>query len=63
MTGRKKNSSPLGDIHLLVATLPGDIQAALGKLPLEQLVEVVMDLGRFPEARLPDRVVRLARNR
>jgi stage III sporulation protein SpoIIIAA len=60
MTGRKKNSSPLGDIHLLVATLPGDIQAALGKLPLEQLVEVVMDLGRFPEARLPDRVVRLS---
>lgn len=60
MTGRKKNSSSLGDIHLLVATLPGDLQAALGKLPLEQLVEVVMDLGRFPEARLPDRVVRLS---
>jgi hypothetical protein len=35
------------------------LQAALRKLPLEQLVEIVMDLGRFPEARFPDRVVRL----
>jgi stage III sporulation protein SpoIIIAA len=60
MTGRKKDSSPLDDIHLLVATLPGDIQAALRKLPLEQLVEVVMDLGRFPEARYPERVIRLS---
>jgi stage III sporulation protein SpoIIIAA len=61
MTDRKKNPLPehVDDIHLLVATLPGELQAALRKLPLEQLVEIVMDLGRFPEARLPDRVVRL----
>lgn len=60
MTGRKKNSTPIDDTHLLVATLPGELQAALRRLPLEQLVEVVMDLGRIPEARFPDKVVRLS---
>jgi stage III sporulation protein SpoIIIAA len=50
---------PGADIHLLVATLPGDLQAALHKLSIEHLVEVVMDLGRPPEARFPDRTVRL----
>ena len=57
---RKKNVSPHDDIHLLVATLPGELHGALHRLPLEQLIEVVMDLGRYPEARFPDRVVRLA---
>jgi len=60
MTDRKNNSSKVDDVHLLVATLPGDLQAALLSMPLEQLVEVVMDLGRFPEARFPDQVVRLS---
>jgi len=59
-TSRKKVANPEDDIHLLVATLPGDLQAALRKLPLEQLVEVVMDLGRLPEARFPDNVIRLS---
>ncbi|RNC65834.1 MAG: AAA family ATPase, partial [Desulfuromonadales bacterium] len=57
---RKKNVPPLGDTLLLVATLPGEIQAALHRLPLDQLLEVVMDLGRLPEARFPDKAVRLA---
>ncbi len=60
MTNRKKNSPMVDDVHLLVATLPGELQAALRKLPLEQLVEVVMDLGRLPEARFPDKVIRLS---
>lgn len=47
------------DVHLMVATLPGDIQAALHRLPLDQLLEVVMDLGRYPEARFTGQVVRL----
>jgi len=48
------------DIALLVATLPDGIQAHLGRLPLEQLVEIVMDLGRAPEARYPDSAVKLS---
>jgi stage III sporulation protein SpoIIIAA len=60
MTNRKKNTPKVDDVHLLVATLPGELQAALRKLPLEQLVEVVMDLGRLPEARFPDKVARLS---
>jgi len=60
MTGRKKTTLPDDDIHLLVAALPGDLQASLRKLPLEQLLEVVMDLGRLPEARFPERVARLS---
>jgi stage III sporulation protein SpoIIIAA len=55
----KKRVSPDEDIHLLVATLPGELQAALHRLPLESLIEVVMDLGRLPEARFPDRTVLL----
>ncbi len=56
---RKKGILPGEDIHLLIATLPGDLQAAIYQLPIDQLVEVVMDLGRPPEARFPDQVVRL----
>src|SRR5512146_500333 len=56
---RKKGASPGEDIHPLIATLPGDLQAALYQLPIDHLVEVVMDLGRTPEARFPDQVVRL----
>ena len=58
-TSRKKPAPPGEDIRLLVATLPGDLQAAIYALPIDQLVEVVMDLGRHPEARFPDRAARL----
>jgi stage III sporulation protein SpoIIIAA len=57
---RKKAAPPVEDIHLLVATLPVALQTALHKLPLDQLLEVVMDLGRPPEARFADKVVRLS---
>jgi stage III sporulation protein SpoIIIAA len=57
---KKKDSTVLEDIRLLVATLPAGLQAVLQKLPIEQLIEVVMDLGRTPEARFPDKVVRLS---
>ncbi|AJE04910.1 hypothetical protein GPICK_11665 [Geobacter pickeringii] len=40
--------------------LPAELQTALHRLPLDELLEVVMDLGRPPEARFPERVVRLA---
>jgi len=57
---RKPVSSEQDDTLLLVATLPAELQAVLHKLQLDQLLEVVMDLGRVPEARLPDQVVRLS---
>jgi stage III sporulation protein SpoIIIAA len=60
MTNRKNIPASVDDVHLLVATLPGELQAALRQLPLAQLLEVIMDLGRIAEARFPDRVVRLS---
>jgi stage III sporulation protein SpoIIIAA len=60
-TQRRKPAPPDNDdIHLLVATLPGELHGALHRLPLEQLLEVVMDLGRRPEARFPEQVIQLA---
>ncbi len=56
---RKKTSTVVEDVHLLVATLPASLQAALHKMPVDQLIEVVMDLGRPPEARFPEKVIRL----
>lgn len=58
--GRKHVSRERDDTMLLVATLPALLQTSLHELPLDQLIEVVMDLGRYPEARFTDRVVRLA---
>jgi stage III sporulation protein SpoIIIAA len=43
------------DLHLLIATLPVALQSALQRLPLEDLVEIVMDLGRPAQARFPER--------
>jgi stage III sporulation protein SpoIIIAA len=40
------------DLSLLTSTLPLPLQEALKGLPLDKLVEVVMDLGRPAEARL-----------
>lgn len=61
MKNSAKQSVPgKNDTLLLVATLPAELQAALQRLPLEQLIEVVMDLGRLPEARLHERVERLS---
>jgi stage III sporulation protein SpoIIIAA len=48
------------DFALLVAVLPAPLQAAVQALPESELLEVVMDLGRPPEARLVGRVQRLA---
>ena len=48
------------DLELLIATLPQALQDAVSALPREDLLEVVLDLGRSPQARLPGRAVRLA---
>ena len=47
------------DLALLIETLPEDIQQALRKLPRDELLEVVMDLGRLPQARLPGQSINL----
>jgi stage III sporulation protein SpoIIIAA len=57
---RKKSPSPGQDILLLVATLPAELQGTLLKLELDKLLEVVMDLGRLPEARFSEEVVTLS---
>ena len=48
------------DIHLLVAALPAEYQATLHGHPLENLLEVILDLGRMPQARFTDHMIRLA---
>ena len=57
------NNQEPEDIQLLTMTLPVDFQSRLRELPLEQLLEVVMDLGRIPEARFPEQVVPLGQRR
>ncbi len=43
------------DLELLLAVLPEHIRASLQKLGrASDLIEIVMDLGRLPEARFPD---------
>ncbi|HXV22119.1 MAG TPA: R3H domain-containing nucleic acid-binding protein [Desulfuromonadales bacterium] len=59
---RKKTPAPGEDILLLVAALPAELQAVLLKMELDKLLEVVMDLGRIPEARFPERVAPLSDN-
>lgn len=61
MKNSRKHAGGEGDdTLLLVATLPAAWQASLHQLALDHLLEVVMDLGRLPEARFPGRVVRLS---
>ncbi|MFO8238406.1 MAG: AAA family ATPase [Prochlorococcaceae cyanobacterium] len=58
-----RQQSPQGitdDLGRLLAVLPAAVAAALPCGPeREQLLEVVLDLGRVPEARYPGRVVEL----
>lgn len=50
------------DLALLVDTLPDDLRERVASLPGEQLLEIVLDLGRAPQARLPGRAVDLSRD-
>src|SRR3954463_2893563 len=50
----------IDDLDALLSSLPPEIVAAVHALPEKQaLIEVVLDLGRRPEARYPDREVTL----
>ena len=57
---KRSHTSVVGDLESIVAIIPPHIQEPLQELKgLEDLLEVVLDLGRPPEARFPDRDVPL----
>ena len=47
------------DLQLLIDTLPEPLQLSVRPFTGEQLLEIVLDLGRPPQARLPGRAVNL----
>jgi hypothetical protein len=50
----------IDDLDALLSALPSEIVAAVHALPnKEDVIEVVLDLGRRPEARFPDSEVTL----
>ncbi len=56
----RPNRETTDDLEALLAALPPEIVAAIHELPEKtDLIEVVMDLGRRPEARFPDSEVTL----
>ncbi len=56
----RRNRESIDDLEALLAALPPEIVAAIHELPEKSdLIEVVMDLGRRPEARFPDSEVTL----
>ncbi len=57
---RPDRRETIDDLEVLLAALPPEIVAAVRKLEnREDVIEVVMDLGRRPEARFPDGEVTL----
>ncbi len=54
------NTPTTGDLTHLIEVLPDPIRQSLARLFLDDLLEVVMDLGRPPEARFPGRVLDLS---
>jgi stage III sporulation protein SpoIIIAA len=55
---KQEHTQCTDNIELLLAVLPPAVRTALERHPdLETLVEVVLDLGRVPEARFPDNTV------
>ncbi|MEK6721790.1 MAG: R3H domain-containing nucleic acid-binding protein [Chloroflexota bacterium] len=55
MTSEEPRRESIDDLDALLASLPPEIVAAVRALPeVEHVIEVVMDLGRRPEARFPD---------
>ncbi|WPB74689.1 R3H domain-containing nucleic acid-binding protein [Archangium violaceum] len=60
MSPRDAIAVPDDDYRLLMGVLPEPLKAAVRDLSPGEVLEVVMDLGRPPEARLTGRVVRLS---
>lgn len=53
------STSNQDDLHLLMGILPVTLQVALAAIPHEDLLEIVMDLGRPPQARFTGKAVNL----
>lgn len=51
---------PPDDLPLLLDVLPAPLRQSLRRLPEEDLIEIVLDLGRPPEARFPDTTISLS---
>ncbi len=52
------------DLELLLGVMPAPVVEAIERAPeREDLVEIVLDLGRLPEARFPARVLEIGDDR
>lgn len=60
MSNNYTTTNSTDDVYLLAAILPAKLQSALHGLQVEHLIEIIVDLGRQPEARFADEVVRLS---
>ncbi|MEM0950650.1 MAG: R3H domain-containing nucleic acid-binding protein [Cyanobacteria bacterium P01_H01_bin.74] len=53
----QQEESPIStDLQSLIDVLPAEIQAALMRMPLDDLIEIILDLGRPAEARFAARL-------
>jgi stage III sporulation protein SpoIIIAA len=60
LTADERRRESIDDLDALLGSLPPEIVAAVHALPdREELIEIVLDLGRCPEARFPDSEVTL----
>ncbi|MFL5777821.1 MAG: R3H domain-containing nucleic acid-binding protein [Chloroflexota bacterium] len=60
MDPEDRHGESIDDLDVLLAALPPEIVEAVHRLPdRQELIEVVLDLGRRPEARFPDAEVTL----
>ena len=50
------------DLSLLIDILPPQMRSVFAETMYEELLEVVMDLGRRPQARFPDRAMNITEN-
>ncbi len=50
----------LDDLHLLIKLLPPELQTSLALEAQGELLEIVLDLGRVPQARYPDAALNLS---
>ncbi|WP_026612022.1 R3H domain-containing nucleic acid-binding protein [Methylocaldum szegediense] len=50
----------LDDLHLLIKLLPPELQTSLALQPKGDLLEIILDLGRVPQARYPDAALNLS---
>lgn len=52
MTSSTAEFSYFEELDLLISVLPASLREAIKNVPLKDLIEIVLDLGRLPEARL-----------